>query len=105
MPNQYLSTPWVGDPLDLGEKTLAFNKNAKKSLAMGFTFDNSEYSSEYTALTNKYNEMYKMVMFGFAEDPVAYTAEMNEAMNANGLQEYIAAKAEALAAWAAANGK
>jgi len=105
MPNQYLSTPWEGDPLDLGAKTLEFNASAKKSLAMGFTFDNSDYSSEYTALANKYNEMYKMIMFGFAEDPVAYTAEMNEALNANGLQEYIAAKAEALAEWAAANGK
>jgi len=105
MPNQYLSTPWVGDPLDLGQKTIEFNANAKKSLAMGFTFDNSDYSSEYTALTNKYDEMYKMIMYGFAEDPVAYTAEMNEAFNSNGLQEYITAKAEALAAWAAANGK
>jgi len=103
--NQYLSTPWVGDPLDLGERTLEFNANAKKSLALGFTFNNSDYSSEYTALSNKYSEMYKMVMFGFAEDPVAYTEEMNAALKTNGLDEYIAAKAAALDEWAAAKGK
>jgi len=105
LPNQYLSTPWEGDPLDLGERTFEFNANSPRSLALGFTFDNSEYSSEYTALANKYSEMYKMIMFGFAEDPVAYTEEMNAALKTNGLEEYIAAKADALAKWAAEKGK
>jgi len=104
LPNQYLSTPWVGDPLDLGAKTMEFNQTAGRSLAMGFTFDNSDYSGEYTALTNKYSEYSKNLLFGFV-DPTEGTAELNKELEVNGLNEYINAKAEALDAWAKSVGK
>lgn len=51
--SQSVYRPYLeGDPLDLWERMEKFNDNAVKSKALGFTFDNSDYSSEYTALTN-----------------------------------------------------
>jgi len=103
LPNQYLSTPWVGDPLDLGAKTMEFNAKAGRSKAMGFTFDNSDYSAEYTAINNKYQEYYKGLLLGFV-DPTEGTKEMNDELVANGLNEYIEAKRTALNEWAAKMG-
>jgi len=105
IPNQRITSSWVGDPLDLGEKIAAFNANAARSLAMGFTFDNSEYSSEYTALTNKFAEYSNLFYLGFIDDVDAKTVELNEELESNGLSVYINAKTEALDKWAKENGK
>ena len=80
-----------------------FNDNAVKSKALGFTFDNSDYSSEYTALTNVYDEYAKQIMFGLVE-PENGIAEMQAKLEAAGLEDYMAAKQKALDEWAAANG-
>ena len=103
LPNQFIAHIWEGDSLDLWERTEKFNETAPQSKALGFSFDNSEYASEYTALSNIYDEYKKQLMFGFL-DPEVGIAEMMEKMEAAGLNEYIAAKQEALDAWAAENG-
>lgn len=100
LPNQYLCPVWEGDPLDLGSKTMEFNANADTSLAMGFTFDNTEYTAEYAALQNIYDEYAKQILYGFL-DPVAGTAEFNDKLKKAGLDEYIAEKQKQLDAWAA----
>lgn len=103
LPNQYIAHIWEGDPLDLWERMEAFNNNAVKSKALGFTFDNSEYAAEYTALKNVYDEYIKQIVYGFVE-PESGIAEMEEKLESAGLNEYIAAKQAALDEWAAANG-
>jgi putative aldouronate transport system substrate-binding protein len=103
LPNQYIAHIWESDPLDLWARMEAFNDNAMKSKALGFTFDNSEYSSEFSALTNVYDEYSKQLMYGFI-DPETGIAEMEAKLEAAGLETYIAAKQEALDAWAKANG-
>ena len=103
LPNQYIAHIWESDPLDLWVRMEAFNDNAMKSKALGFTFDNSEYSSEFSALTNVYDEYSKQLMYGFI-DPETGIAEMEAKLEAAGLETYIAAKQEALDAWAKANG-
>lgn len=103
LPNQYIAHIWEGDPLDLWERMEQFNNNSVKSKALGFTFDNSEYSSEYTALTNVYDEYAKQIVYGFV-DPETGIAEMEAKLEAAGLEDYIAAKQKALDEWAAANG-
>ena len=103
LPNQYIAHIWEGDPLDLWERMEKFNDNAVKSKALGFTFDNSDYSSEYTALTNVYDEYAKQIMFGLVE-PENGIAEMQAKLEAAGLEDYMAAKQKALDEWAAANG-
>lgn len=103
LPNQFIAHIWEGDPLDLWERMEVFNSEAPQSKALGFTFDNSEYAGEYTALNNIYDEYKKQLMFGFLE-PEAGIAEMVKKMEAAGLNDYIAAKQAALDAWAEENG-
>lgn len=104
LPNQYLAHVWVGDPLDLGEKTMKFNDEAPASLAMGFVFDNSEFTAEFTALSNVYDEYAPQLLSGFV-DPVEGTKAFNEALKKAGLDAYIAEKQRQLDEWAEANGK
>lgn len=103
LPNQFIAYIWEGDSLDLWERMEEFNDNAVKSKALGFSWDNSDYASTYTALTNIYDEYIKQIMLGFVE-PAEGIAEMEKKMEAAGLEEYIAAKQEALNEWAAVNG-
>ena len=102
LPNQYIAHIWEGDPLDLWEKMEDFNNNAVKSKALGFTFDNSDYAAEYTALKNVYDEYIKQIMFGFVE-PESGIAEMEEKLESAGLNEYIEAKQAAIDEWAKEN--
>lgn len=104
MPNPYVTYVWQGDPLDLGQQISDFNDNcACKSKALGFTWDNSDYASEYTALKNAYDEFGPSVVYGFVE-PEKGIADLENALKAAGLDEYMAAKQEALDAWAKENG-
>ena len=100
MPNQYAAHVWEGDPIDVGEQTAAFNDNCKvKSKALGFTWDNSDYVAEFTALQNAYKEFGPQVVYGFI-DPDTGLKQLNDALYAAGLQEYMDAKQEALNEWA-----
>lgn len=100
MPNQFIAHVWDGDDLDIWEKMEEFNNNGIISKALGFTFDTSEVASEYTALTNVYNEYIKTLIFGFTE-PEAGIAEFEEKLQAAGLEKYIAEKQAQLDEWAA----
>jgi len=104
MPNQYAAHVWEGDPVDVGEQTAKFNDDCKvKSKALGFTWDNTDYAAEFTALSNAYEEYSAQVVYGFV-DPETGLKELNDALYAAGLQEYMEAKQAALDEWASANG-
>ena len=104
MPNPYVTYVWEGDPLDLGQQIADFNDNCTcKSKALGFTWDNTDFASEYTALKNAYDEFGPKVVYGFVE-PEKGIAELEEALLAAGLEDYMAGKQTALDAWAAENG-
>jgi putative aldouronate transport system substrate-binding protein len=70
---------------------------------MGFTFDNSDVSAEYTALTNVYNEFHKQLELGFVDPEVGIPQFVERLKNA-GLDHYISVKQEQVNEWAAANG-
>lgn len=99
LPNQFIAHVWEGDTLDIWDRTEEFNKTAVWSKAYGFTFDKSEYSAQFTALSNVFDEYDKQLQYGFA-DPDTTIPEMMERLNAAGLQEYMQAKQEALDKWA-----
>jgi len=100
MPNQYAAHVWEGDPIDVGQQTADFNDNcAVKSKALGFTWDNSDYTAEFTALQNAYKEFGPQVVYGFV-DPETGLKQLNDALYAAGLQEYMDAKQAALDEWA-----
>ena len=103
MPNQFITGVWEGNAIDIYEQTEKFNDDSIKSLAMGFTFDNSNVINEYTALTNVYNQYINQIILGFVE-PEAGIAEMNQKLYSAGLQRYMDAKQAALNEWAAEKG-
>ena len=101
--NQFIARVWEGDPLDIWENMQKFNDEAQAAKSMGFTWDNSEVSAEYTALTNVYSEYQAQLELGFV-DPDVVIPEMVERLNAAGLQHYMEVKQEALNEWAEING-
>jgi len=103
MPNQFIARIWEGDSLDLWERMQNYNDNAVASNAMGFTFDNSDVSAEYTALTNVYNEYQRQLELGFM-NPDEGIPKLVERLKTAGLDDYIAVKQAQVNAWAEANG-
>lgn len=103
MPNQFIAGVFEGDDLDLWEQMEKFNDESMKSKALGFTFDNSSVSTEYTALHNIYTEYQKQLEFGFT-DPDVGIPEMVQRLNDAGLEKYITEKQTQLDTWAGANG-
>ena len=99
-PSQFKGHVKEGNPVDLWEQYEVFNEGSTKSLASGFTFDTAPVSTEYTAVTNVYNQYQKSIEFGFS-DPESSIDEMNAAMKTAGLDKIIAEKQSQLDAWLA----
>ena len=99
-PAQFKGYVKEGNPVDLWDQYEVFNENSIKSLASGFTFDTAPISTEYTAVTNVYNQYQKSIEFGFS-DPDTSIDEMNAAMKTAGLDKIIAEKQSQLDAWLA----
>ena len=103
MPNQYIAHVWEGDPLNLGEQISDFNDNCSvRSMAIGFTWDNRNYSSVCKDLQNAYDEFAPQLIHGFV-DPEEGIPQLETALKAAGLEEYMAAKQRALNSWALDN--
>lgn len=98
MPNQFITYVWNGNDPDLWEKIDKFNKEAEKSIAMGFTFDPQNVQTELTAVQNVYSEYQKSLEFGMV-DPTVGIPEMNEKMMSAGLQKIIDEKQKQLDEW------
>ena len=60
-------------------------------MASGFIFDTTPVSTQYTAVTNVYNEYQKSIEYGVL-DPDTAIPEMNEKMKTAGLEDIIAEK-------------
>lgn len=97
--NGYIAAVPYGNPADLFDRLKAFNENARKSNALGFIFDNTNYATEYTALKNVLNEQQNLIEWGFASDVEGAIRAMNDALYAAGLQKYIDAKQAQLDDW------
>lgn len=100
-PNTYIGGEWQGAAPDLGTKMTEFNKNAKKSSAMGFTFDNSSVINEVTACSN----VIKQYAYGLevgAVDVDTILPEFQQALKDAGIDKVIAEKQRQLDEWLAA---
>ena len=100
MPNQFITYVWDGNSPTLWEEIKAFNAEAVKSAAMGFSFDTTNVATEITSVTNVYSEYQTGIEYGFL-DPSTAIDEMNEKMMAAGLDKIIAEKQAQLDAWSA----
>ena len=99
--NFFIMHPMQGtDPASL-DWELEQNKNAKTSIAMGFTFDSSPVKAEYTAVTNVIEQYLPGLICGSA-DPKTEIPLFLERLADAGLGEIIAQKQAQLDAWLAA---
>ncbi len=99
MPNQFITHVWNGNDPALWQNIKDFNNNAKKSAAMGFTYDNTNTLTEMTAVQNSYEEFQKSLEFGFV-DPAVGIPELIAKLEAAGMNKIIEDKIAQLAVWA-----
>jgi putative aldouronate transport system substrate-binding protein len=98
--NFFLMYPMVGTNKDSLAWEEEQNQNAKKSPAMGFTFDSSETKTEYTAVTNVIKQYFPGLLCG-SVDPETALPEFQDKLKSAGLDTIIAAKQKQLDAWLA----
>lgn len=104
LPNELITHVWDGSDPKLWDNIKAFNENAEKSAASGFTFDTTNVATELTSVQNAYDEYQKSLEYGFV-DPAKGIDEMNAKLSKAGLDKIIAEKQTQLDAWAAAKSK
>ena len=100
LPNQFVCTPWVTDGADVYDKVIEYNKTARISKALGFTFDPEPVADEIAATSNVRNKYYKALIVG-AVDPDEYLPKMNEELKAAGMDTIIAESQKQLDAYLA----
>lgn len=100
--NQFIQYLPVGSSYDSLEWELEQNKAAAVSPAMGFAFDSSALTTQYTAVRNVLSQYLPGIYCG-AVDPETEIPKMLEALNSAGYQDILTAKQEQLDAWAATN--
>ena len=87
---------------DIWDQQRAFNNNAQKSAAFGFTYDSAAVTNEVTACTNVVSKYNKALLCG-ALEPESTLAQFNEELYAAGLQNIIDEKQKQLDAWVESN--
>lgn len=78
------------------------NKDAKTSVAMGFTFDSSALNTQYTAVKNVLSQYLPGLICG-SVDPETEIPKFEQALKDAGYEDILQAKQEQLDAWKAAN--
>ena len=97
-PNQFIGDVWEGSAADIWDQQRAFNNNAQKSVAFGFTYDSATVTNEVTACTNVVSKYNKALLCG-ALDPDTTLDKFNEELYAAGLQNIIDEKQRQLNTW------
>lgn len=98
--NFFIMYPMGGTNPASIEWELEQNRNAKTSVAMGFTFDNSKVKTEYTAVTNVIEQYLPGLICG-SVDPATEIPVFLERLQEAGLGTIIEAKQAQLDAWLA----
>lgn len=99
--NQFISKVYAGNDADVWEQQRAYNENAKKSVAYGFIFDNSNVTDEITACNNVLSKYRASIECG-SVDPEVALPEFNAELKSAGIDTIIAEKQAQLNAWLAA---
>ena len=101
--NMLIGYTWEGDDPDVHEQMTAFNNSARRSRALGFTFDPTNVQNETTACANVYAK-YALGIESGSLDPAETLPKFQEELRAAGIDTIIAEKQRQLDEWAAANG-
>jgi len=98
--NFFIMYPMAGTNVDSLAWELEQNQSAKTSVAMGFTFDNSNVKTEYTAVTNVIEQYVYGLVCG-SVDPTTEIPVFLQRLEEAGMGAIIAEKQTQLDAWAA----
>lgn len=100
LPNQFIAYKWDGSDPQLWDKMQEFNDSGIESKALGFIFDNSEYTNQVSALSNVVKQ-YSGALYSGSGDPEELIPQFLEALDDAGINDVIAAKQEQLDAFLA----
>lgn len=100
--NAFIMHPLLGTNKETNDLMLEANKTADISPVMGFIFDASSVSTQYTAVNNVASQYLPGLLCG-SVDPETELPAFIQALNDAGCQDIIAAKQEQLDAWLAEN--
>lgn len=98
LPNQFIAYKWHGSDPQLWQKYESFNSSAHKSKAVGFFFDNSDYSAQIAALVNVVQQ-YSGSLYSGTGDPETLIPQFLDALDDAGINDLIQAKQEQFDAW------
>ncbi|MFF2482071.1 ABC transporter substrate-binding protein [Paenibacillus sp. NPDC058071] len=97
--NQFLSYTMEGNNPDIWKEMDEFNKNARYSKAMGFTFDPTPVKAEYAAVTNAVTQ-FKIALESGSVDPERVLPEFIAKLKSAGIDKIIVEKQNQLNEWA-----
>ncbi|GAA3409956.1 ABC transporter substrate-binding protein [Paenibacillus hodogayensis] len=100
--NMFHSYLFNGEEPDRNKTLAEFNKNAKKSKALGFSYNPEPVKTEIAALVNVTNQ-YTLALETGTVDPAKVLPEYIKQVRAAGIDKVIAEKQKQLDAWVAAN--
>lgn len=101
--NMLIGYTWEGDDPDVHDQMVEFNNSAKRSKALGFTFDPTNVQNETTACANVAAK-YTIGIESGALDPDEALPKFQKELKEAGIDTIIAEKQRQLDEWAAGNG-
>lgn len=101
--NMLIGYTWEGNEADMHEQMIEFNNSAKRSKALGFTFDPSGVQNEITACTNVAAK-YTIGIESGSLDPDETLPKFQKELKDAGIDAVIAEKQRQLDEWAEVNG-
>lgn len=99
--NQFNAYVWQGNAADLNDQTIAFNKNALKSKALGFSWDPTSVKDNISALTNVKNQ-YEVSLEDGVSNPETVLPKFISALKAAGMGAVVKEKQKQLDTWRSA---
>lgn len=97
--NQFITYVWKGDDPELWTKMKDFNVNAKKSSALGYTYDVTNVKNEVASCTNVVNQ-YRLALECGVVDLDEVLPQYIKALKEAGIEKIITEKQKQLDAWA-----
>lgn len=98
MGNQFLAHIFEGDPINLWDDYIEFNKSLKLSKAMGFAFDIEPVKTEKATVTNVESK-YRAILENGTVDPKEYLPKFLEELERAGMNTIIEEKQRQLDEW------
>ncbi len=103
-PNSFIGGFWDGDDPNCPEETKVFNEEARKSIALGFSYDNANVINEVAACQNVVQQ-YQIALDAGAVDVDTVLPEFRQALKDAGIDKIIAEKQSQLDDWMAQKGE